>query len=198
MRALFTVGEGYEGPGAEVELVTHGGVAFQTQDEEGQLVRLQLGYKDAGSLLRWLRIVFPGAEANVVGVRCQVCQAIATVNLHVLGAEATGHWCDDCVPEEKRKEFEANLSRGARPHDATATLDAVSYYLRSAYGYKPEEIAEMLRRHPYTIATAAGRSMTVEAVAVDIHKKWMTASGRLVLEQAAAQAGNPLAGEPPR
>ena len=198
MRALFVTAEGYEGPEATLELETHGGVAFLSEDEAGPLARVQIGYADAGSLLRWLRMVFPNAEAHVTGMRCKVCGQLATVNLHLLGAEGSGHWCEDHVPEDKRAEHEANRTRGELPHERTATVDAVSYYLRSAYGLKPDEVAEALRQHPYTIATAASRGMTVEAVAVDVQRRWSSASGRLRLEQAAAQAGNVLRGDQPR
>lgn len=191
MRALFVVGEGYDGPEAGLELETHPGVAHLSEDDAGPLVRVQLGYADAGSLLRYLRMVFPGAEAHVVGLRCQDCRALATVNLHLLGAEESGHWCDDCVPEERRAEWERNRKRGELPHEKRATVDAVSYYLRSAYGHKVEDVEEMLRVNPYSIATAASRGMTVEACAVDIHRRWSASSARLRLEQAAAADGVP-------
>jgi len=185
MRALFVTGEGYDGPASECELLTHGGVAFRSEDASGPLVRLQIGSRDAGSLLRWIHATFPDADANVVGLRCDVCGSLATVNLHLLGGEGSGHWCAEHVPEDKRAEHEANLARGARPHEAVATLEGVSYYLRSAYGYKPDEILEALRVHPYTVQIAANQGMTVEAVAVDINRRRSRPSARLALEKAA-------------
>lgn len=198
MRAVFEVAEGYQGPEPDLVLEMHKGVALQAADEQGPYARLAIGERDAGSLLRWLRLTFPGAEAHVTGLRCQECGALATVNLHLLGAEQSGHWCEDCVPPERRAEWERNRARGALPHETTATLDGVSYYLRSAYGMEPDEIAEALRAHPYTIATAASREMSVESVAVDIWRRWSKASARLQLEQAAAESGNALRQEPPR
>ena len=199
MRAQFVTAEGYDGPEPTLELELHDGVMRLALGEDGKRIgRLELGYHDAGSLLRWLRMAFPNAEANVTGLRCQECGQLATVNLHLLGAEGSGHWCKSCAPDEKRAEHEANAARGARPHEQLAHVDGVSYYLRSAYGMKPDEIAEALRAHPYTVATAASSGMTVEAVAVDIRERTAKASARLRLEQAAAQDGNALTGELPR
>ncbi|HEU01414.1 hypothetical protein LCGC14_0273170 [marine sediment metagenome] len=186
MRALFVVAEGYKGENSGCELETHNGVATHTQDNQGPLVRLQIGYRDAGSLMRWLWMVFPDAEANVIGCRC-ACGKLATVNLHLLGDKPSGHWCDDCVPEDKREEFEENKARGAHPHEKRATEEAVRYYLRSAYGYTVEEVADAIREHPYTIASAAGKGMSVEECAVDINRRRTRPSPRVQLEEAAAE-----------
>ena len=70
MRAQFVTAEGYDGPEPTLELELHDGVMRLALGEDGKRIgRLELGYHDAGSLLRWLRMAFPNAEANVTGLR---------------------------------------------------------------------------------------------------------------------------------
>ena len=166
---LVRAGAGPEG----VELDLHEGAGQLAADDGGAYLRVELGNRDAGSVLQFIRHAYPdGVDTVPVGHDC--------AGLGCLSEPTKGEgelvWCDEHAPDR------ASIEELARPQRTLATVEGVRYYLRSAYGMSAPEANEAIAMHPYSIAMAASRGMSVEAVAVDVARRTREGSGRLRLE----------------
>lgn len=151
----------FEAEGLTAELEMHEGTGSIGGEADGWQVRVKLGEKDAGSLRRYLDLVFPEAKAEVIGERCKECDDLATATTRSNGE--TSYWCARCHPE---------AGDGIpRPQRKRATVEGVRYLLRSAYGMNSRDADEALRQHPYTIEAAAAKGLTVEQVTDDVARK---------------------------